>query len=386
MFRALLIIPICIASYFFIRFNIQNIQKKTKSSLLLGSYFGIFILLLLTMVFVADDFENQFLISLINYLSLMFYVGLLAVPPIIYLYVLSLSDLNYKAKEKPIIHFFLPLILFVINTLCFFYLTFSQDQESFSFEVSVVVMNYSNYVAILFIFPLINIYYIYSIFKAYSYYTKRSKEIYSYYDGISIRWILHFVIGYIIFILSTYVINSISGKVKYIPFIVFLMSYLLFVGIRGMRQKKAKLLALEENSKVNQQDPVGKKKMQKVQKNETLINDISIAMEVEEAYLNNTLTIYEFSKMVNSNSKYVSQILNSEFGQNFSSYVNSFRVEKSKKLLVSNQYKNYTIEAISEKVGFKSKSAFNNAFKNIAGMTPSVYRKKQKVDEDVMVG
>ncbi|MFD0964577.1 helix-turn-helix domain-containing protein [Pseudofulvibacter geojedonensis] len=38
---------------------------------------------------------------------------------------------------------------------------------------------------------------------------------------------------------------------------------------------------------------------------------------------------------------------------------------------------NFTIEVISKMSGFHSKSAFNKAFKNIVGMTPSVYKKEK---------
>ena len=41
-------------------------------------------------------------------------------------------------------------------------------------------------------------------------------------------------------------------------------------------------------------------------------------------------------------------------------------------------YGNYTIQAISEDVGYKSSTSFILAFKRIVGMTPSVYQKLAK--------
>ena len=41
-------------------------------------------------------------------------------------------------------------------------------------------------------------------------------------------------------------------------------------------------------------------------------------------------------------------------------------------------YEEYKIVAIGYEAGFKSKTSFNRAFKNLVGVTPSEYRKKSK--------
>ena len=61
---------------------------------------------------------------------------------------------------------------------------------------------------------------------------------------------------------------------------------------------------------------------------------------------------------------------------NFVSFVNSYRIAEAKKLLLDPNKYNLTIEAIGNESGFKSKSAFNGAFKKITGMTPSAFVKK----------
>ena len=49
------------------------------------------------------------------------------------------------------------------------------------------------------------------------------------------------------------------------------------------------------------------------------------------------------------------------------------RIDKAKEVLISTQYRNYSMEGIAEMVGFKSRSAFYSSFKGFTGLTPSQY-------------
>ena len=77
-----------------------------------------------------------------------------------------------------------------------------------------------------------------------------------------------------------------------------------------------------------------------------------------------------------SKSKYVSQVINEYYEQNFNNFLNSYRIKEACKRMgdIAN-YGNYTIEAISESVGFKSRSTFVSSFKRITGLTPSQYQR-----------
>ena len=72
------------------------------------------------------------------------------------------------------------------------------------------------------------------------------------------------------------------------------------------------------------------------------------------------------------NRNYISQVINESFNQNFSNFLNGYRIIEARKILSSINL-NFTIEAIAGMVGFKSKTAFNNAFKKYVGVTPSFY-------------
>jgi AraC-like DNA-binding protein len=95
----------------------------------------------------------------------------------------------------------------------------------------------------------------------------------------------------------------------------------------------------------------------------------------EKPYLNTKLSLKEVSIKLNVLPKQLSQVINEKTGQNFNQFINTFRVEESKILLGSSQFNKLTIDAISEKSGFKSKSTFYEAFKAQMSMTPKQYVK-----------
>ena len=87
------------------------------------------------------------------------------------------------------------------------------------------------------------------------------------------------------------------------------------------------------------------------------------------------INIASIIKTGRSNERYLSNFLKTKYGANFSTYINSFRIEESKKLLLSKENDNFTIETIANMAGFHSKLPFNIAFKATMGFTPSEFRK-----------
>ncbi len=109
-------------------------------------------------------------------------------------------------------------------------------------------------------------------------------------------------------------------------------------------------------------------------KKERLLVDLNNLMETDKPYLDKDLTIEKLATSLDINSKYLSQVINEEFNENFSNYVNEFRIKEARRLLIAEEYANYSIEAIANFVGFNSKPSFNAAFKKFTGITPSVFK------------
>ena len=71
----------------------------------------------------------------------------------------------------------------------------------------------------------------------------------------------------------------------------------------------------------------------------------------------------------------VSRLINQQTQGNFNDFLNGFRIQLAKERLRSEAYRHLTIEAVGKSVGFRSKSAFYQAFKKHVGASPSHYMK-----------
>jgi len=107
---------------------------------------------------------------------------------------------------------------------------------------------------------------------------------------------------------------------------------------------------------------------------------VLLSMKKDKLFLDQNLTINSLAKEIGINRTYLSQVINEFFNKNFSSFVNEFRIKEASKRLLDD--KNITIEAVAFDVGFKSKSAFNNAFKQYTGVTPSFFIKNAQEEQE----
>ncbi|MEM7572494.1 MAG: helix-turn-helix domain-containing protein [Bacteroidota bacterium] len=92
-------------------------------------------------------------------------------------------------------------------------------------------------------------------------------------------------------------------------------------------------------------------------------------------YLKNELRLAELAQEINISSHQLSQLINEDWGQSFFDFINTYRVQEAKKLIVDHPH--WTLLQIAFAAGFNNKTSFGNAFKKQLGVTPSTYRKEQ---------
>lgn len=103
-----------------------------------------------------------------------------------------------------------------------------------------------------------------------------------------------------------------------------------------------------------------------------LLESLDKVMHEQQLYLNPLLSLALLAKKVGNLQTTISQVINETSGKSFNLYINEFRIQHAKQLLVSDAHLN--MELVAERSGFNSNSTFFAAFKKITGQTPASYR------------
>lgn len=104
-----------------------------------------------------------------------------------------------------------------------------------------------------------------------------------------------------------------------------------------------------------------------------LFERIKEVMVEEELYLNPDLTLRKLSQRLDTNTKYLSQVINHHGGTNFLSFVNGFRVQAVVERIKNEEFRQHTFFGIAQRCGFKNKSTFYKVFRDVTGNTPKAY-------------
>ncbi len=105
--------------------------------------------------------------------------------------------------------------------------------------------------------------------------------------------------------------------------------------------------------------------------------------EESKRFLNHKYTLTSLAKELNTNSTYLSKIINETKQINFANYLNDLRVEGAiERLTKEKKFRAYTIKTIANEVGFNTAQSFSLAFYKKTGIYPSYFIKKIDSQED----
>ena len=104
------------------------------------------------------------------------------------------------------------------------------------------------------------------------------------------------------------------------------------------------------------------------EKDEALMQRLCMLMEERKLYLNKDLRVEEVAVLLDSNRTYVSNCIKNIRGCQFMQFVNTYRVEHAKQVLMQNR--DTKMSYVWSSSGFSSEPTFFRIFKEITGMTP----------------
>ena len=110
-----------------------------------------------------------------------------------------------------------------------------------------------------------------------------------------------------------------------------------------------------------------------------LIIKIDKVFENIDEVCDSNFSLQRLTQLVESNTSYISRAINEHYGMTFGNLLNKYRIQEAcRRMSDTDKYGNLTIEAISESVGFNTRSTFTKAFRLNMGMLPSDYAKLLK--------
>lgn len=215
-----------------------------------------------------------------------------------------------------------------------------------------------------------------------SVHAKRLEGFYSDLAPVNLVWLFRFLLGFILIRSMTLVISLFKSNfllVTAADFADFLV--LLYLAYHSILQKEifpevSRSIFQDEQvittSQPQQLENTATERIEVEQMKDLILS----VMEQQKPYLNPELTLPELAKRCSMKTHELSHFLNDHLGENFYSFVNRYRIEESKRLLLDSNYQHLSILGIAMEAGFNSKTAFNTNFKRLTGKTPSFYRKE----------
>lgn len=262
--------------------------------------------------------------------------GILIVGPSLWFYLTSLIEKSKLFIYKNYLHF-LPWLIFV----SFLYVIPSNGKFETYWNYGVVVFHLSIYLTISWIY----------LFRSR---VKISKGIFKWCQniliGVTIIW-LYYLGNFV-----NFNIHYITGPIFY-TFIIYAFSYL-FLNRNNFN--------LDKYSNSNIDDHTSK----------SLFKKIKILFADEQIFLNPSISLKTVANKLGVTTRVVSQVINENEEQNFQEFVNQYRIENAKSILLDSKYINEKIATVAYDSGFGTVTSFNVIFKKKTGMTPSSYREQ----------
>ncbi len=311
-------------------------------------------LLAFILVFMGLRIGKSVMLNFGNELEPLFiFVGLsfmLAIGPLLKWYFTGMVKTNYKLSR----YYFLELIPF----FTFFLMSLSVTENWFDSNDKKAIIVFASYLIFIYLHFLFYIFYAGLIIKK----TKKEypKSSQTKYQNTVLNWLQLVIIGFILIWIS-YFLNIIDDAVPYITGPIMYSLVIYFLSFKAFQLK-----IIEINGTVFKKN-----------ENTELFDILKNRILNDQLYLDSNISLAILSKQIHKSSQKTSEIINQNAKQNFNDFINHFRIEEAKKMLLSN--KKHTISTIAFDAGFNSLSSFNTAFKKFVGTTPSLYRKNSSL-------
>lgn len=291
--------------------------------------------------------------------------------PLYYFFLKSLMFSNFRITKSHIIHF-APFIMALIFYLVNFILKDKQTKI-------LLLNNYENAISADYLFKgflaaQIFIYNLLALIEFRKYKRKLKENENASLGAFGKVWLLFSIWGFMIasLIVAFGLVSAIANRYMdsdwyFASFTIFLLFFIILF-----------YLSIINPDIIVQVDKHPKYAWSRLQKSDLqqILDTVDHYMYQKSNELNELVTLRDIAGETGLSERSISQAINELRQVNFSDYINSFRIERAKKLLADPGLQDRTILYIAFESGFNSKTTFNEVFKKHTGLTPSGYRRQ----------
>ncbi len=358
--------------------------NPNKVNVKANRWFGIFLLCIFSAtiesVFYEDtnSFKNNLLLNIIGFPAYF-------LAPIFYISISFFIKPNLVWRKKDNLHF-LSGIFFSVLVLSI--IIIAENPKNIQTEDSKLI-DFYKYISYFFliIFPIQLIVYCLLTYKKLKKHQNNIKIFSSNTENIDLKWLenIVLVINILLSIWIFDIIFSISNKnFELINF--FLLIGIYFIAYHFIKQKE--IYPFSEHQKneiieiIEEIDLFDtKRKLINDEKLESQKLDLLNLIQSKKSYLDSEISLIKLANEMKCSPHQLSYLINNGFDENFYQFINRFRIEEAKKMILDPKMNHLSLLGIGFEVGFNSKSVFNTTFKKTTGKTPSEFKKINQLVE-----
>ena len=334
-----------------------NVGRHTKSNQYLGIYFISQILALFCLILTHPPILLYSLLISVQY----------AWGGLFYLFICSLLESDFQFRLKN-------LWLLAPMFIAFFFLIFSLDpQLSNQMNIRFPLIYQYRFPALIAFFNILIVGYNFAAILRYAKYRADVKINSQLANNIPGIWLNISLWGFVVSCVLVQIGNQLDKTIpdegfswKIIGNVAFLIYFCVLFYVAIVSRSLTEKFQYKE-----------KYKKSSISKPEALLmgSQLDHLMNTQKPYVNSSLKLKDLSGMLETSERNLSQVINEHKKQNFSDYINSYRVKYAMNLLTDPYLEEKTVLWVLFEAGFNSKSSFNTIFKKAVGCTPAEYRK-----------
>ncbi len=295
---------------------------------------------------------------------------------LIWVYVLYVTDVDYKIKKRHLILGFPILLDFIYCLGRGLYIYFFRFEYKLDFLYQPFEFLIHEGLAIL--------YNLLMLYMAHHYLGSqkiRAESEFSSYDQVHITWLRWFMRALLLvgLVWLGYYVVEINIYPRYLVFEQYYFFWLLNIAINlTFGYRNLMLSEISYATAIPKQIPGKSYSTSALSDQEIHVLSIKIKNIIIEEHMHRDpqLRLADLAKASGISPNQISQIISQGMRTNFHSLINGLRIEEVKKRLSDPKYRNQSILSIAFESGFNSKSTFNKIFKSVEGKSPSAFRRE----------